>query len=58
MLIFVCELNYVVMWKLGFSGCDGLEGRGCEAKICDQILSGGDPFLLLIPTKILDAVFW
>jgi hypothetical protein len=29
-----------------------------EDKICGQILSGGAPFLLLIPTKTLDSVFW
>jgi hypothetical protein len=27
-----------------------------EAKICGQILSGCAPFLLLIPTKILNSV--
>ena len=32
--------------------------KDVEAKICGQILSGGAQFLLLIPTKILDFVFW
>ncbi len=49
------------MWLCGilaYQDVMGRRGADVEAKICGQILSGGDPFLLLIPTKILDLVFW